>query len=182
MAESPTSGAGAVLRAFLLAGAGLGAILVALVPGGPVPQSWAMPDLLYCLVVAWVVRRPETAPFWLIFLLGLTADLMIGRPVGLGAILLVLAAEVFRSQRRTVLEGGAVAEWIAAGTVFALILGAQVLMLWITFANLPALGELLRYGIVTVAVYPIVVLVCHGLFRLRPHLPAARVVMPGGRS
>ena len=72
---------------------GLGAVAVeaALIPLGP-GSALLAPDLLFGLVVAWVIRRPATAPLWAIVALGLFADLMMSRPLGLGALGLMLAS------------------------------------------------------------------------------------------
>ena len=100
------------------------AALIPLAPGG----GLAAPDLLYCLVVAWVVRRPaHVARGDLV--LGLFADVMLSRPLGLGALALMLLAEVFR--RRAVLFYGApfLVEWLAAAAGFAAMLAAMHLAL-----------------------------------------------------
>ena len=84
--------------------------MIPLGPGG----ALVAPDLLYCLLVAWVVRRPARTPLWAIVALGLFADVMLSRPLGLGALALMLAVEAFR--RRAVLFHGApfLLEWLAA--------------------------------------------------------------------
>jgi penicillin-binding protein 2 len=56
-----------------------------------------MPDLVYCLAIAWTIRRPDEAPRWAILALGLAGDVMISRPPGIGALGLLLAAEAARS-------------------------------------------------------------------------------------
>ena len=63
----------------LLLGLGLVAVQAALIPLGP-GGALVPPDLLYCLVIAWVIRRPSSAPIWAVLALGLFADVMLSRP------------------------------------------------------------------------------------------------------
>ena len=91
------------------------AVMIPLGPGG----ALVAPDLLYCLLVAWVVRRPARTPLWRVVALGLFADVMLSRPLGLGALGLMLVVETFR--RRALLFHGApfLLEWGAAVAAFA---------------------------------------------------------------
>jgi rod shape-determining protein MreD len=140
----------------LLLGLGIVAVYAALIPLGP-GGGVAPPDLLYCLAVAWVIRRPATAPLWLVLLLGLFADVMLSRPIGLGALGLVLATEAFRA-RRGLLHGlPFVAEWLAAAAAFAVVLGAMQLALVLTFADPPGLAASLGHLLATALAYPLLV-------------------------
>ena len=112
----------------MLLGLGFMAVLAVMIPLGPGGELVA-PDLLYCLLVAWVVRRPARTPLWAVVALGLFADVMLSRPIGLGALALMLAVEAFR--RRALLFHGApfLLEWAAAVAGFALMLAGMHLAL-----------------------------------------------------
>lgn len=140
-----------------LLAAGVLCVLASTVPLGS-GGTLVLPDLLYCLLVAWVVRRPARTPLWLVVGLGLFADLMLSRPVGLGALGLMLAVETFR--RQALLFHGApfVLEWIAAAIGFALMLAGMHLALEIVFAHPPGLIASLHHLGSTAAAYPLVVL------------------------
>jgi hypothetical protein len=77
----------------------LAAIHVPMIPVSHAADRLPVPDLLFCLLAAWVVRRPERLPLLLVVALGLLADLLQARPVGPGALGLVLATEVLRIAR-----------------------------------------------------------------------------------
>ncbi len=146
-----------VLRLSALFLLGLAAVALALVPlapgGGLVP-----PDLLFCLVLAWVLRAPEPVPVWALVVLGLFADAMLSRPMGLGALGLLLAAEAV-SQLAPRLRGAHfVLEWLVAGVLFALVLAGTQLAMRVVFADAPPVGDLLRYVAATVIAYPVVAL------------------------
>lgn len=135
---------------------GLAAIGLALAPldfaGGATPG----PDLVFCLVIAWVVRRPASAPLWAVVALGLAADLFLSRPLGLGALGLLLAAEATRGSAGTLAAGSFAGEWLTASVLcLAAVLGAHV-ALELAFADGPALAPLLRHAGVTALAYPFV--------------------------
>lgn len=141
----------------LLAGLGVVSVLAVTMPVGP-GGTLGAPDLLACLLVAWVVRRPAQLPLGLVVALGLFADLLLSRPLGLGALGLVVVVEAFR--RRALLFHGApfVVEWAAAVAAFALMLAGVSLALGLVFAPTPGVGPSLRHVAATAIAYPLVVL------------------------
>lgn len=136
---------------------GVAAVLAVTMPLGP-GGALVAPDLLYCLLVGWVIRRPARTPLWLVVGLGLFADALLSRPLGLGALGLLLVVETFR--RRAILFHGApfVIEWVAAVAAFALMLLATNLVLGAVMMAPPGLGPSLRYLTATAVAYPLVVL------------------------
>ena len=138
-------------------GLGIAAIYLALLPFGLDATPLATPDLVFCLGLAWVVRRPAEAPLWAILALGLAADLFLSRPLGLGALGLLFAAEAMRASAASLSSGPFVAEWATAAVLaVAAGLGAQM-ALEITFADGPGLGAVLRGAAATALAYPVVV-------------------------
>jgi rod shape-determining protein MreD len=163
----------------LLAGLGCVAVLAALIPLEPGGELVA-PDLVYALMVGWVIRRPGATPLWAAPLLGLFADLMLSRPLGLGALGLVFATEAFRTRARLFHGSPFVIEWLAATAGFAIVLAAMQLALAIVFAHPPGLGPLARHLLATALAYPLVVLGLTWCLRLRAP-EAQRVAGPLGR-
>jgi rod shape-determining protein MreD len=150
----------------LLVGLGFVAVQAALIPLEPGGELVA-PDLLYALMVGWVIRRPGSTPLWAAPLLGLFADLMLSRPLGLGALGLMVATEAFRTRARLFHGSPFVIEWLAATVVFAAVLGAMQLVLTILAAHPPGLGPLSRHLLATALAYPLVVLGLTWCLRLR---------------
>ena len=148
----------APLRIMLLAGLGIAAVQSAMIPLSP-GSGLVPPDLLYCLVVAWAVRDPATVALWLVAALGLFADTMLGRPLGLGALGLVLVAEVARgvgAQRR---GPPFLLEWLAAVAGFALMLAASHVVLRLSLVEPPGLAASARHLVATALAYPIIAMV-----------------------
>ncbi|NCO16036.1 MAG: rod shape-determining protein MreD, partial [Alphaproteobacteria bacterium] len=69
-----------------------------LLPLGAEPGRWPGPDLMLCLILAWVQRRPDYLPAPLIALVVLTEDFLMLRPPGLWTAIVVLATEFLRGR------------------------------------------------------------------------------------
>ena len=94
-------------------------LVVQLVPLDLRPATWAPPDLLLPFTLAWMARRPDYLPVWMVGGLFLVADMLLMRPPGLYAAMVVVLAENVRSkalERRFTTFGG---EWgtVAVGIV-----------------------------------------------------------------
>ena len=138
-----------------LGGFGLVAILAAMIPLAP-GGDLVPPDILWCVVVAFAVRRPGAAPLWLIVALGLLGDLMLSRPVGLGALALVLSAEAMRANSGRFRGAPFVIEWVAAAALFALALAGMEALLRLALAEGPTLGAAARHAVATALAYPVI--------------------------
>ncbi len=146
-----------VLENTVLLGAALVAMQLMLLPLAP-GDGMVMPDLVYALVVAWVIRRPASTPLWVVLLIGRLAVVLLARPVGLGALALVLAAEVFRS-RAVFFHGSPFPlEWLGAVAGFAAMLIGMRLALELVFADVPTVAAMLHYLAATALAYPVVAL------------------------
>lgn len=136
---------------------GLGATIAPLLPLAPGGRLLP-PDLAYCLTVAWVIRRPARLPFPAILAVGLLGDLLLARPLGLGALGLLLLAEAFRLRAHLFWSAPFPLEWLAATAAFAALLAAQNLVLAFLFADPPGAALSLRHLAATAIAYPLVVL------------------------
>ncbi|MFQ8433383.1 hypothetical protein [Amaricoccus sp. W119] len=146
---------------------GLVAIHVALVPLAPGREA-AAPDLLYCLLVACVVRAPAVAPALVVLALGLFADLMLSRPPGLGALGLLVVAALIRAPGGAGRDWSLLREWLVAATAFALMMLAMLLVLKLTLAEGPSFGGLRRHVLATAVAYPFVAALVGWLLRPAP--------------
>jgi rod shape-determining protein MreD len=130
------------------------------------------PDLLLALTFAWLLRQPAVVPLGVIVAVFLLADFLFQRPPGLWTALAVIASESLRRRRLQMTEFPFLVEWGAiAGAVTFMVLAERVI-LWFLFVDPPPLGLSLTHGIVTVAIYPVVVAVSKFVFGLRKLGPA----------
>lgn len=125
------------------------------------------PDLLFALTCVWIVRRPQYVPPVLVGLVILTADLLLMRPPGLWAALVVVAAEYLRSRTRRAREMNFALEWAYAAVVIALAVLAQRVVLIVLAVAVPRLGSDLLFLLLTVLSYPVMAFLSHSLLRVR---------------
>ncbi len=136
---------------------GLLCILLPLTPyAGSGPQATA--DLFFAFAVAWTLRDPLSAPAWLVIPLALLADLLLSRPLGLGALGLVLAVETVRAHSGFFRDGRFIVQWLAFAAGFALVQAFQLLLLRVTVAAAPTPEDVMWVCIATAAVFPAVLL------------------------
>lgn len=148
-------------------------ITLKLVPLNLTGARFPGPDLMLALAFAWLLRQPALVPLGLILLVFLLADFLLQRPPGLWTLLAILACESLRRRRLTMVEFPFLVEW---GAVASAVMGMIVLnrlALWVLLVDQDPLGLSLAYGLVTIAIYPLVVVVSKYVFGLRKLGPAA---------
>lgn len=131
------------------------------------PARWPAPELLFALTMAWVVRQPESAPFLLIALLAIMADAVLMRPLGLWALLLLMASETVRFSYRAIQERGLIMEFSMVAALFLTMLIVQNILLWISFSQSLELARMLQFGMLTLLFYPFMVAFLHYIVRVR---------------
>ena len=156
-----------------LARAGFALLLLAilffqLLPLETTPRRLAGPDLVMGFAFAWVLRRPEYAPVPLAAALFLLADLLLGRPPGLYAALMLLAFTNLRARGPGLRDMPFTVEWLAVAIVVTAVMLANRLVLAMLFVPAPPLGLTLSQLVATVLAYPLVALVARYVFGLRP--------------
>jgi len=143
-----------------------------LLPLQTLPRVWAGPDLLVALTFAWAVRRPDYVPVILVGAIMLLADLLLQRPPGLMAGLVVLATHRLASSAMTFRTAGFMAEWATACLAIAAIAVANRLILAMMLVEQAPLALTVSRAACTMLVYPLVVAASHGLLRVRKVNPA----------
>lgn len=131
------------------------------------PGRLTPPDVVYCLMIGWVIRRPARVPLWMAPVLGLLGDVVLMRPIGLGALGLMLATEAFRARAGLFQSAPFVLEWLASVAGFAALLLGMRLVLGATFADVPTVARLGVAVMATGVAYPLVVLGLTWCLRIR---------------
>lgn len=134
--------------------------------GGLSPWQFQMvpPNLLLAVTLAWVVRRPRFVPVWMVALTFLMADLFFQRPPGLWAALVVILTEAMRKRSREFRTIPFVGEWGSVSLGIVAITIANRAILAIVVAPVAPFGLVLLQMILTIAIYPLVVVFAHYLF------------------
>ncbi len=126
----------------------------------PIPNGdyvFPGPDLLLCLVFCWTLRRPDYLPFWLIAGVIFVEDLLMMRPPGLWALLVLGGAEFLRARGATTRSLSFGVEWVFLSGVMALLFTAYRLVLALVLLPQSPINASLVHLIVTIAAYPLVV-------------------------
>lgn len=155
-----------LIRIALMLALGLAAIFVEAAPLGLAADAYPSPDILFCVVAYWSVRRPEAAVLVAVFALGLARDLMTDAPVGAGVLTLVFASEFLKALGPGLSRRSFATEWLLLATVLVLVLMAQWLIVLVLLAHPPYLTDLAYQWLATMALYPALAVVLRWLFRI----------------
>lgn len=142
-------------------------LFVRLLPLGTIPGRLPGPDLLLCVMLAWVMRRPDYLPVLMIAAIVFLEDVMLMRPLGLWTALVILATEFLRSRAALTRELSFAVEWmLIAGLMIGLLL-AYRLFFAISFLPQPGFGFALTQTIWSILCYPLVVVASRLILDLR---------------
>lgn len=142
-----------------------------LLPLSTQPSAWAMPDLLAGFACAWAVRRPDYVPVLILATLLLLSDLLLQRPPGLWAFLMLLCCENLKLRAPSLRAANFLIEWT---TVSLIIVGALLtyrLIMAISLIQQPSLGLHLIETMMTIICYPVIVFVTHVFMGVRKAIP-----------
>ena len=142
-------------------------LFLKLLPLGSFAGTLPGPDLLLCLIFAWVLRRPDYLPVLLVAAVVLVEDFLLMRPPGLWAGLVIVGTEFIRSRVGLTRELSFPAEWALVGAVMFGLLLAYRLAFVVSFMPQPALGFALLQTVWSVLCYPLVVAASRFAFDLR---------------
>lgn len=156
-----------VLRAVFL-GVVTVVLVLALLPLSVDAPRIPGPDLVLCVIFAWVLRRPDVLPVTLIVAVVLLEDFLFQRPPGLWTVLVLIGSEVIRRQAYREGDTPLTVEFaLVAGTIAAMFLAERVLLA-IVFVPQPAIGAQMLQMLSTLAAYPLVVLLSVFVCGVRP--------------
>lgn len=172
-------------RTWLMRAAFLGLALLIiffhLLPLDTMPRRWAPPDLLLASALAWSLRRPDYAPAISIAVVMLMADLMLHRPPGLMASLVVMGSEYLKNRAAGLRDASFASEWLAVCLVLCAVMVLNRLFLTIMAVEQAQLSLRLVELVLTMLTYPLVVLVTQSVLGVRK-LTASDADVLGGRA
>lgn len=130
-------------------------------------RSWAPPDLILCLALAWSLRRPDYVPVLLLIAVLLMADLLFHRPPGLQTLLVVLGCEFLRARSQPQHETPFAAEWLSVALVIIIIAVVNRMALSVFAIPRAPLSLSVIEIFATIAAYPLVALFSQSLLGVR---------------
>lgn len=129
------------------------------------------PDLALCLVLAWVLRRPDQLAAPVIAVVFVLQDIVLFQPLGLWAVIVLAGTEALRLREARWRDQPFVVEWLRVSLLIGMMmLGYRILQV-LFMLPVPALGQVILHFIATVAAYPAVVLAARLVFGLRRITP-----------
>jgi rod shape-determining protein MreD len=155
-------------------------LFVRLLPLGHEPGSLPGPDLLLCLILAWMVRRPDFLPVPLILIVILAEDLILMRPPGLWTAIVIVATEFLRGRVALTRELNFLVEWLLVSGLMLGMMLAYRLVLGVAFVPQPAFGFAVVQVLWSIALYPLVVFLSRLILDLRK--PATGEIDDFGRK
>lgn len=144
---------------------GLTLIILPLAPVNFLPRAFPMPDLLFCFVVAWHLRDPQSSPILVILLLITFADIVGFRPIGLWPLIMIAISNIIIVNRRLFFNAF-LKETLFFSGIFFCALMVELCFLTITYSQSPGFSASTQEGIITSFAYPFVVLFLNFFCRL----------------
>ncbi|MFT5639805.1 MAG: rod shape-determining protein MreD [Paracoccaceae bacterium] len=146
-------------------------LFVGLVPFSFIPKNLPGPDLLLCLTFAFVLRRPDYIPVWLLAGAIFLSDVLLLRPPGLWTAIMIFAVEFTRLQEYRFRDLIFPFEWAFVGAIMFLCLISYHLVLSIMIIPQVGFSTTMLHFLTTLVAYPLVVGFCALLLRLRKVTP-----------
>ena len=137
----------------------------------PVGLIWPMPDILLAVATVWAMRRPDYVPAVVIAGVFLVTDLLFHRPPGLWAALVLLLTEFLRARSNGMRAMPFLVEWTTVAIGIAVITVIDRMVLALVDIPQAALSLSLMQMVLTCAIYPVVVVVAHVVFRVSRPAP-----------
>ncbi|MDQ1900941.1 rod shape-determining protein MreD [Paracoccus sp. WLY502] len=129
------------------------------------------PDLGLCLVLAWVLRRPDQLAALVIVLAFVVQDIILLNPLGLWPAIVLMGTEAARLREARWRDAPFMVEWLRIAVLIgAMMLGYRIVQ-GLFMMPVPALGLVILHYIATIAAYPLVVLGARVLLGLRRITP-----------
>lgn len=129
------------------------------------------PEWMLCLTFAWLQRRPDYLPPWLITGTFLMLDMLLMRPPGLLTAFALIGAEFLRARQQMSVETPFGPEWLlTSGAIGGVFLG-QWAVLALFGVPEARFGLLAVQAVLTVLAYPLVALASRYVFGVRRVTP-----------
>lgn len=142
-----------------------------LLPLYTAPRGWTGPDLVMAFAFAWAVRRPDYVPSGLLALLFLLTDLLLQRPPGLWAAMMLVACESLKSQARTLRDAGYFTEFFSVAVMIIGVALAYQVVLALFLVGSPIWSLTIIQTLMTLVAYPVAAMFSQtalGVYRIAP--------------
>ncbi len=139
-------------------------LIFSVVPHEIWPRQFPGPDLMVVFTFIWLVLRPRLIPTPLIAAVFFFADILLMRPIGLWAALMVVAAEFFRNRRAGVRGQVFATEWAMVSGVVLTLTIANAAILYVVFLSQVQFDKAMIQAISTILAYPLFAVAARRVF------------------
>lgn len=146
-------------------------MLMRLLPIDLSAGAWPGPNLTMLFAYAWVLRRPNFVPVLMIAALFFVDDMIFMRSPGLWAALSLIGLEFLRSRARFSRDLPFLVEWMMVASIIFAVMLANRLLLAVFVITQPGIGLDIIYLVVTIATYPLIVLLSSKILGVRQAAP-----------
>ncbi|ARE41091.1 Rod shape-determining protein MreD [Rhodovulum sp. P5] len=129
------------------------------------------PEWMLCLTFAWLQRRPDFVPAWLIAGVFLSLDMLLMRPPGLMTAFVLLGSEFLRSRQYGTGEMTFGTEWLTAAAAIVAVFLCDGLVLGLFAVPEADFGRQVVQAVLTVLAYPFIAALSHYGFRVQRQTP-----------
>ncbi|MEI4487917.1 rod shape-determining protein MreD [Frigidibacter sp. MR17.14] len=155
----------------LFVGLAIFLMFLRILPLSTLPPRIPGPDLLLCLALAWVLRRPDVVSAPLLVAVFLLEDMLTMRPPGLWTLMVLFGSEFLRDRASAVRRLPFAVDWaMAAAVIFFITIGYRA-VLALAMIPRPALWMTAMQTVATMLAYPAVVGATHLVARALPGPP-----------
>ena len=130
------------------------------------PEIIPSPDLIYCLAICWLIRRPRYVLSFAVISATLFCEFLILNSPGLWSAIMLLLCEYFRLNSERISRLPFWLEWGIAVFLFAIAQLSYHVILNIIFLPAAPLRTIALHSAMTALCYPMVVLVTNFVFRV----------------
>jgi rod shape-determining protein MreD len=138
-----------------------------LIPFSLEPATLPAPDIMFCIICALVIRRPEIVPFWIIGLIYFSFDIFLMKPFGVWTVCILIATEVLRANRDALRENLFLFEWFTVSLIFLIALISSKVFGVISVISTPPFSGVAWKFLFTVAAYPMILFIMTYILRIR---------------
>jgi rod shape-determining protein MreD len=132
-------------------------IALKLAPSNYSVLQWPGPDVVVVVIFAWTIRRPEYVPMLLVAVIMLLTDLLLHRPPGLWAAIILVSCEFLRNRSDDLRDVPFLLEWATvAGLLFLAGMTNRIIQSLFLIEQSPLIMALAE-GALTVLIYPLIV-------------------------
>lgn len=125
-------------------------------------------DVCLISIYYWAIFRPAALPFWLVFLLGVARDALMGMPLGISSLVFILFRLVVLSQQRYLVKETFWATWFGFGIVAIPTLAVYWLLASAYVQAVQPFMPVAMQWLFTFALYPLLHIVFNALYSFLP--------------